>query len=782
MIGLLACAGNLLATALPNMKVSLSSIVVTDDGAPLEFATISALTTDSVLVDGTVTDEVGRFSLSLPKGDYLVRVEFLGFTTKEMTVSLQGNVELDPIVLSAGVDLETVEVRADKSQMNLKLDKKVFNVGEDALAQGGSANEVLAQVPSVEVGATGVVSLRGNPSVRILINGRPSALADNNSLDAIPAGSIESVEVITNPSARYDASGTAGIINIVLKKDNQRGYGGSVRLGVGQPADFQAALNLNYRHEKFNAFANLGSRYANFRGSGDLQRTSTLNGVTTSLESLVDMDRNDKAWSAYTGFDYKLGEQATLTASYAIYDVINDDFTTTNYAYRGDVDRDLVQGLDYLEPGTYHQIDIVYDKRFAQEGKRLAIYFNHDAWTEDETELTDLSELAPNAQQLLGYNTFSGESSSDFLLRTDYETKVGSYGKFETGFRLESRVISSDYFAKQNGAILLGFENELDYYEQVGGAYLQYGYEKDAFGLQLGLRNEYTAVRVENVQENQQDIKKNYNQLFPSLNASWKFTEVVSTQLSFSRRIRRPQFWQLSTFGGIRNPSFLFTGNPDINPSYSNRAELNLLARWEKVTINPAIYGSVTTDYFQNVLEQSPDNIFGFEDGTLLSSPINLDRETAFGIEVFASYRPTEALNFSGDIHYYGYQQRGMFEDRNFDFEFATWSGSIRAQLTLPWEVNLQGRFAYRAPRKDVQSIQRANYSGTIGLSRRWDRKLTVTLNARAPRYNASSDFRPSFVQEEYFQWTGWRFGATLQYRFEKGANADERRQRGSIR
>lgn len=782
LLGVLACSGTLLATALPNLKISLHSTVITDDGQPLEYATISALLPDSSLVDGTVTDADGKFELSLLKGDYLIRVEFLGFSTKEMTVSLQQNTTLDPVMLSAGVDLTTVEVRADKSQMNLMLDKKVFNVGEDALAQGGSANEVLTQVPSVEVDATGNVSLRGNGSVRILINGRPSALADNNSLDAIPAASIESVEVITNPSAKFDASGTAGIINIILKKEDQRGYGGSIRVGVGQPADFQTSLNLNYRHEKFNAFANVNGRYANFRGAGTTERTSSLGGATNSLDQTVAMDRNDKAWSAYTGFDYKLSALATLTASYSVYDVINDDFTTTNYSYRGDTDRDLRQGLDYLEPGTYHQIDLVYDKRFTDPGKKLMIYFNHDAWAEDETELTDLRELAPEARQLLGYNTFSGESSSDFLLRTDYETKVGEYGKFETGFRLESRVISSDYFAKQNEEVILGFENELDYYEQVSGAFIQYGYKRDAFGLQLGLRNEYTAIRVENVQETQQDIKKNYNQLFPSLNASYKLNEVFSSQLSFSRRIRRPQFWQLSTFGGIRNPSFLFTGNPDLDPAYSNRAELNLMARWEKVTINPAVYASQTTNFFQNVIEQSPENIFGFEDGTILSSPVNLDEEVSYGIEVFASYRPTKALNFSGDIHYRGYRQRGVEEGRDFDFDFATWSGSIRAQITLPWEVNLQGRLAYGAPREDAQSIQRANYYGTIGLSRRWNRKLTVTVNARAPRYNQEFTFRPSFTQEEYFEWTGWRFGANVQYRFEKGADASERRQRGSIR
>ena len=782
LLGVLACSGTLLATALPVVQVTLTGTVTAADGSPLEYATISAFTTDTTLVDGTVTDATGNYRLALAEGDYLIRAEFLGFAPRTLSVSLVGDQTLEPLVLAAGVDLEAVEVRAEKSQMNLQLDKKVFNVGNDALAQGGSANDVLGQVPSVQVDATGNVSLRGNGSVRILINGRPSALADNNGLDALPAGSIESIEVITSPSARYDASGTAGIINIILKEESQRGYGGSVRLGAGQPADFQAGLNLNYRHERFNAFANLSGRYANFRGAGNTERTSTLDGRTTTLEQSIRMDRNDKAWSAYTGFDYKLSETATLTASYSIYDVINDDFTTTTFAYRGDAERDLLQGLDYREPGTYHQVDLVLEKKYSAPDRKLTIYFNHDAWAEEETELTALQERAPNTGQLLGYNTFSGESSSDFLLRTDYETKVGEYGTFETGFRLESRVISSDYLAEQGGEVLLGFANQLDYYEQVGGAFVQYGYERGPFGLQLGLRNEYTAIRVENTQEGQRNPEKHYNQLFPTLNAKYKISEVTSTQLSFTRRIRRPQFWQLSTFGGIRNPSFLFTGNPDLDPAYTSRAELNLLSRWEKVTINPAIYAAVTTDYFQNVIEQSADNIFGFEDGTILSRPVNLDRETSYGVELVASYRPTKKLSFSGDVHYYGYRQEGFYADRDFGFTFSTWTGNLRAQITLPAKVNLQGQFSYGAPRRDVQSVQRANYYGTFGLSRRWDNNLTVTLNARAPRYFVTSTFRPTFEQEEYFEWTGWRFGANVQYRFEKGAAADERRRRGRIR
>ncbi|MEL6356957.1 MAG: TonB-dependent receptor, partial [Bacteroidota bacterium] len=219
------------ANDLPPTYALSGRVTVAASGEPLEYATVSAHGPDSVLVDGTVSDATGSFDLELPAGEYYLKIEFIGLETQTIPVSLQADTKLPIIALENGdLTLETVEVNAEKSQMNLLLDKKVFNVGNDALAQGGSVNQILEQLPSVEVSVDGQVSLRGNAGVRILINGRPSALANNNALESIPADNVEKIEIITNPSARYEAAGTAGIINIILKKETNRGYGGTLRL------------------------------------------------------------------------------------------------------------------------------------------------------------------------------------------------------------------------------------------------------------------------------------------------------------------------------------------------------------------------------------------------------------------------------------------------------------------------------------------------------------------------------------------------------------------------
>jgi outer membrane receptor protein involved in Fe transport len=790
LLGWLTLSAPLLATALPATALSVSGRVLeAASGQPLEYATVSLYALDSTVADGGITDGQGQFQLDAPKGTYRLVIEFMGFVPLERRVDLPTDANLGDLFLEADrKTLETVEVRAERSQMNLHLDKKVFNVGEDALAQGGSANQVLAQVPSVAVSAEGVVSLRGSSGVRILINGRPSALADNNSLDAIPASSIERIELITNPSARYEAAGTAGIINIILKKERERGYGGSLTVGTGYPADHQALLNLNYRHEKFSAFANLGGRWANFRGDGELTRTTVFDGDTTKLSRIPDMDRQDRAWSALAGLDYRPNERTTLTASYSVYDVVNDDFTRNDYFFSdgaGRSIRTLQQDQDYLEPGTYEQLDLIYAYDYGQD--KLTLQFNHDAWREVETEEVSIEQLRPEPETLVNYRTETRERSRDFRLQGDYERQIGEHGTFEAGLRAETRIISADYLAEreveeEQFATIPGFDNLFDYYERIGSAYVQYGREGERLGWQFGLRNEYTFIRGENDSEDLDDFEKRYNRLFPSASLKYSISEVSSSQLSYSRRIRRPHFGWLNPFSGLRLPSSIFFGNPDLDPTYTDRVELNWLARLEKVTLNPAIYGGRTLGYMEVAVEQQAENIFGLNDGTILSRPVNLDREYTYGIEITGNYRPTEALTLAGDANYRGYSIRGAFAGRSFDFDFATWSAGLRIQYRMNDATSAQLRVGYNARNEDVQSVEYGTWNGEAALSRTFGDRVTLTANVRAPRYFRNEVFRPTFRQEDYFQWTGWRYGLNLAYRFERGADSAGRQTRGSIR
>lgn len=796
-MGLLAIASSLLATALPvanNIKVSLTGIIMADAATPLEYATVSAYTTDTILLDGTVTDADGKFELSLPKGDYNLQIEFIGFATKKLPVSLRKQTDLGAIPLAeGGINLDAVEVRADKSEMVLKLDKKVFNVGKDALAGGGSANEVLEQIPSVTVGADGTVALRGDAGVTILINGRPSALADNGALSSISAASIESVEVITNPSAKYEASGTAGILNIILKKENNRGYGGNVSIGTGFPDNHTLDLNVNFRGEKFNAFANVGGRYSNFNGSGVLNRTSTLGGTASNLRRVTDQLRNDLAGSGFFGIDYNVSPTEVISASYAIYHMRNDDESLIDFAYSDPStapaaapERTLLQTTDHLEPGTYNQIDLSYGKDFATKGRKLNIYFKNDFWREPEYDEIALNQIVPTAEELYRYRTVSDEGSTDYLVQINYESPLGEASNFEVGGQAETRIITSDYNAEIAGESgfepIPGFTNDFDYFERIGAAYAQYAYRSDKFSFQAGLRTEFTAVRTEDVLEETEDIKKDYLNLFPSLSMRYTLSETTSSQLSYGRRIRRPGFSSLNPFGGIGDPTSLFIGNPDLNPIYIDRVEWNLLYRKDKLTLNPAVYATQVNDFFKYVIEQQDENIFGLDQGTIIVTPANLGKEQLLGLELTANYQASEALRLSGEFNYYGFRETGMLEGRDFAVTGGTWAGSLRASLELPGDVRFQGSYRYSAARRDAQGVNKATYYANFSLSKEWKGRYTVSANVRSRRFFNSERFRPTFTETEDFQWTGWRTALSFRYRFEKGARADQRRSRGSIR
>ena len=787
MLVVLAYASALTATPMLEAHEVRGQIVHAVTKAPLEYATISAFDPDSTLVDGTITDAEGRFQLQLEKGTYRFRVEFIGFVAQEQELDVTGNLDLGTINLGEDVvALDAVEVTADKSQLNLQLDKKVFNVGQDLASRGGSANQVLENVPSVSVGADGTISLRGNTGVRVLINGRPSALADNNALSAIPASSIERVEVITNPSARYEAAGNAGIINIVLKRDRDFGFNGSAMLATGSPADHQAGFNFNLRKDKWNVFGNVGARYSDFEGRGNSLRENFTEGLPPFIEQDFKSNRNDKAAWGFAGLEYYLNENKTLTASYSYFGINNTDQTRTNLEYFDEdrhIDQQWQQVLDYDEPESYNQLDVTFTNDNQETGKKWVVTFQHDFWFNLETENTQLDQVVPQPLEIYQLRTITDESSKDYLLQTDYQLPLGETGQLEMGIRGETRVIVSDYIAETREGdtwqVYLGLDNRLDYFERIGGAYLQYGNQFGKLKYLLGLRSEYTHVRAENEVDPDNVIDKTYTRFFPTANFSYSLPDNASAQLSYSRRIRRPSFWQLNPFRGIQDPNEIFRGNPDMDPAYTDRLELTYLRNWEKLTLNPSIYYSSTRDYFEFYITQEAD-------GLVVTSPINLDREQSLGLELTVNYRPTDWLNIYGEFNYFEFEQEGIFGDRDFAFSGDNWQAGSRVQVTPGGGWSFQGSVDYRAAIRNAQQLSKAVVFADFAFAKKlFDDRLTVTLNVRNAfdsQFFGSRIATANFVQEGGTAWNTRRYGLTLNYRIQKGMKLGQREARGSIR
>ncbi len=780
----LVIASSLSATTLP-VKIELTGrIIDADYNIPLEFATVSAYSNQK-LISGTVTDSLGKFLIRLPKGEYTLKYEFIGYSSIEKTYDLRTDLDVGDVSLSStAVELEGATVTAERSRMSLKLDKQVFDVGADITSQGGTANEVLDNVPMVNVSPEGEVSLRGNASVKVLINGKPSALADNNALQGIPASNIAKVELMTNPSAKYEASGTAGIINIILKDKTTQNWGGQVSASVGIPTDYRLNGNFSRTKDKFTFFGNAGVRYSNYYSTGEAERISLLPDGKQILRETLDQDRNDKAGNMFFGFDYRPTESTTLSASYSYYHQTNDDLSDVNYTFNDDsetLQRDWNQSYDYLEPENYHQIEATLAQDFNKDGSSLLILFQNDFWDNDEMELTIVDEKFPSMSEAFQLRNRNFESSNDYLLQCDYEQKLGEFGKLEIGLRGEMRIISSDYISEikedDNFQVYRNLDNMVDYYERIAAAYSQYSFEKDKWGIQLGLRSEYTNVLVQDDKVETNDIKKSYNWLFPSTTLSYKFSEKLNASIGYSKRIQRPRFYQLNPFGGIDNPNEIRFGNPDLDPSYRDLYEVKMLYNGEKLTFSPYLTAHYIDGFYDTqVLQDST--------GLVTYFPINLEQERILVAGVTLTYEPIPGWQITGDANVAEFRQTGFYEGVDFGNSFETFSGEIGLRGKLPKDIRMQATFYYYGGQRYLQSYRDAYYGINGGLSRNFlSDRLQISLNVRnlfgLSVYKGGATL-PTFTNSYARVWQQQRIGLTVAW--DIGADVRVRRARGRIR
>lgn len=736
----------------------------------LEYATVTILDakTNKVL-EGGITNGKGNFSLDIAAGTYNIKVEFISFKPYESkNVTIAKDLNLGTINLEEDLEaLGEVEIIAEKSTVELKLDKKVFNVGKDLLSQGGTVNDILDNVPSVSVDAGGGISLRGSGNVRILINGKPSALVANNGLDQIPAETISKVEVITNPSARYEAQGTAGIINIILKKNKKGGLNGSVQIGVGDPREYRANVNLSYKADKINFFTNVGYRNSNFFGEETRRQTVTNNGITTGLTQNNDQDRNDEAKNIFFGGDYYINDKNTLTASYYHTFLKNTDETRLSYSYldgAGNIDSTISRIENYKEPQNFNRLEMNYVKTFDKKGQKLEMDVQYDFWNDDEQERILQQRILPATTDFTTIRSDDVESSKDFLFQANFVSPLTKTSRLETGFRGEIRRITSDYMVHIDDLLVANLDNELDYNERIYGVYAQYGNKVGKFSYLLGLRVEHSDIGIDDV-KNLFNDDKDYTNLFPTAHFSYEIADRTDVQLSYSRRINRPSFWQLNPFGGLTDFRNVFTGNPDLNPMYTNSFEAVFLKRWGKFSINPSIYYQHTTDFFNFVTNQTAD-------GNFVTFPVNLDTEDRIGFELSTTYNPYKWWRISGEFNFYQYDQKGDFNGQNFDTKDETWFARINSRMRFKKGLSMQTSFNYRGRNQNGQTLQKAQYFADFGISKDiFGDKGAVSLNVRNifdSRIQNRVVTGENFRLESEAKRIGRRISLTFVYRFNR--------------
>lgn len=751
--------------------------------APLAYASVSVFDTEKNLVLGVISAEDGRFLLEeLPLDTLFLEVAFLGYQTHKQTLLLtkkQKKIALGNIAMQEdAAQLEEIVVTAEKSQYNLKLDKKEFIVGKDALSRGGSAIDILDQVPLVSVEPTGAVTLRGSSQVQILINGRRSGLTLNNALDQIPSENIAKVEVITNPSAAFSAQGSAGIINIVLKKSLGEGWNGQVSVNAGTPADYAVVPGINYRGKKINVFSNLRWRYSDYVGRYSTEQRTLTPSEIFYLDQNENEDRHDDGRSAYFGADFTPDAKNSFTLAFYRSETADTDLTLLNYSTRlgNETPNTFLRTGNSKENRNYNQLEANYTRTFEQKGEKLVFDFQYDFWNSIKNwDLKTTGDILPdNAARDLRTRNKAG--SRDYVLQGDYTKPVGEDAKILVGMKFENRLVENEYLAEsfedETWKTFANIDNDVNYAERIAAAYAEYKGKTGKFQYALGLRSEYTFIDITDAEDVFTDAN-DYINLFPSANIGYLFNEKNTLQIGYTRRINRPNLWSLYPFFEIKDFNIQETGNPNLQPGFTDAAELSYLFAGEKITLNSNVYVKQTADAFQDFIRQNAD-------GGFLIFPINIERRDEAGFELALRYRPTGFLRLNSEFNYYGFAEKGTFAEQNLDADGNAWRARFNADLRLWKELSFQANFGYQSGERAAQLRTFPSYTLSFGASRNFfDDKLTVSLRAfnvldsrlRRSVYETSTVFL-----EQRSRRNQERFGVNIMYRFNQSARARLRR------
>ncbi len=765
--------------------------------SPLGYASVSFFTLkDSALVAGNITDDAGAFHVEVAPGAYFAKIEFLSYqphTIPSLTISGErsaGDMGVIALQLQATM-LNEVVVQAERSQLQMSLDKKVFNVGKDLGNAGGNAADVLDNVPSVQVDAEGNVSLRGSDNVRILIDGRPSGLVGlngANGLRQLPANLIDQVEVITNPSARYEAEGMSGIINIILKKDLRTGVNGSFDLITGYPDNHGAAINLNYRTKKLNLFTNYGLSYRDSPGSGSLYQE--VYGGDTTFITTQNSTRSRGGWSnnVRAGADYFLNDNNILTGAFTYRGGKQTNITNLEY-------RDFFQALDNptgislrkdneAEDELNLEYALTYKRTFERQGHEL----NFDLRYQDnaETENSDLNErfftpgmISAGIPDLL-QRSYNKERERLLAAQLDYVQPIGKDGKLEMGFRSTFRDIGNDFLVEElvddTWEIFPGLSNDFLYNEDIHAAYLIYGNKKGKVSYQAGLRAELTDILTELLQTNEVNTQ-DYLNFFPSMHISYDLPADNAVQVSYSKRLRRPRFRELNPFSSFSDNRNIFTGNPDLRPEFTDLMELGHIKYWDKASLSSSIYYRHTKGKVDRIRTLTSDGV------TFLTRPENLLSEDAYGFEFVASYNPAKWWTINGSFNFFRAITDGGNLGENFKADTYSWFTRGTSRFTVLKNTDLQVRFDYRAPEQTPQGRRRSMYSLDLAASRDiLKQKGTITfsvrdlLNSRRWRSTAIGE---DFFTDTDFQWRARQATLTLSYRLNQNKQRSEDRRGG---
>ncbi|MGB5699591.1 TonB-dependent receptor domain-containing protein [Muriicola sp.] len=759
--------------------------------APVAYATVVVKSlNDSTNITGSITAEDGSFKVEkLPDGEFIVEVQYIGYKTHSQHITLDKGhraLELGTITISEEAEaLSEVELVAERTTIEQRIDRKVVNVGKDLTTAGATASDIMNNIPSVNIDQqTGELSLRGNSNVRVMVDGKLSNVPVAQLLRQIPSTSIKSIELITNPSAKYNPEGMSGIINIILHKNANIGFNGTINTGltVGIEAKFNSSLDLNYRNGKFNLYGNVGTNVGKYVNDGNITR------IVENSQQLFEFLNNNKSYLLKGGFDFYLNDKNTLSffTNQNIFNGSAQGFTEVFYF--DDPSRNNTQRFIPINDNHSEQYNFDYKLDFNKEGHNLELEIDYNSFEDNEESAFEISgnSLFPN------YVDFVDTKRTQTIANLDYVNPLDSISKIEAG--LETRIFETnvDYRSTgqsfdSNGNLRPTPPTDFVYGMDIYSAYVTFGQTYEKWSYQLGLRAEDVTVKADTNKVRSFDDK--YTQLYPSAFVTYSPNEKDQFQISTSRRVDRPGLTQVNPIREWATPLISSFGNPSLVPQFTTSFEGNYTRRLEK--------GSITAGVFYRTIENEINRavyVDRLDLNKLILTYDNFDNTSAYGLEVSTNYKPAKWWSINGSFDLFSQTQRGITESLlgsnseatvddividEVEVENLAWNFRMNNSFTATKQLTFQVFGFYRGQNQNIQFNVEPMYFINLGARYSFaEGKGTFSLNFNdvfnTMRFAFEGD-KP-FLQTGMFNWESQNVYAGISYRFGSGKNRASRR------
>ncbi|MEZ4811713.1 MAG: outer membrane beta-barrel family protein [Allomuricauda sp.] len=760
---------------------------------PVAYAAIVIKSVDGTeTITGGITSDDGSFEIKkLPDGSFILEVQYIGYKTysQELIISKDNrNVDVGTITLvEEARNLDEVEVVAERTTIEQRVDRKVINVGKDLTTAGATASDIMNNIPSVNVDAqTGELTLRGNSNVRVMVDGKLSNVPVAQLLRQIPSTSIKSIELITNPSAKYNPEGMSGIINIVLHKNANIGFNGNINMGLTKAieAKFNSSIDLNYRNGKFNFYGNYGNNIGKYVNDGTITRIDE-----NSLQEFDFFD-NNKSHLYKLGVDFYLNDHNTISlfTNQNIYD--GDTEGVTAVTYNEDLSRNVTQFFNADDHNHSEQYNFDYKLDFAKEGHNIELEVDYNLFNNDQ----DANFRSTGASLFPNYMDFVDTERTQIIANLDYVNPLDSISKLEVG--LESRNFETDVDYSSTG---LSFNSNGDlrptpstnfvYGMDIYSAYATFSQQRGKWSYQMGVRIEDVEVKADT--NNIRAFTDKYTEVYPSAFLTYDASEKDQLQLSYSRRVDRPGLQQVNPIREWSTPLISSFGNPSLVPQFTNSYEANYTRRLENGSITAGVFYRRISDEINRAVY-----VDRLDYNKLILTFDNFDSTSAYGVELSTNYRPTKWWNINGSFDMFSQTQRGITESLSGDspnptendivvedveVDNTTWNLRMNNSFTVTKKLTLQAFGFYRGKNQNIQFTVEPMYFVNLGARYSFaEGKGTVSFNYNdifnTMRFSFDGD-RP-YDQVGGFNWEANNVYVGLSYRFGSGKNRANQRKR----